>query len=68
MQAPILIDLHCNLPVALHALERRRVGRNLVALDAVGVAVEALVGFRQRPWRYLRANWHGKEGKNGRQE
>ena len=53
VQSLVLLDLRSNLAMALQALERRCPRGNLVALDAVRVSTEALVGPGQRAGRDL---------------
>src|SRR5581483_11990183 len=54
MQALILLNLCGNLPMGFKAFEGGCPGGNLVAVDAVGIAAQALMRARQRAWRNLR--------------
>jgi len=68
MKPPILLKFRRYFLVAFKAVKRWRMRGDLVALDAVRVAIEALVGFRQRSRRNLGMQRHGKNGKNDGQE
>lgn len=60
MKAPVLLNLVRDLAVALDASKGRSAGRELVALGAIGRAIQLLVGPRQRAGRYLRvSNFRG---------
>jgi len=54
MQPFLKAELDGNFTMALEAAESRGLGRNLVALDAVGGSIQILVCTRERPGRDLR--------------
>jgi hypothetical protein len=56
MKAFVLLDLIRDFPMAIQAFERGRLNGNLVTLDAVPGSTQALMGFRKRSRRDLRAN------------
>jgi hypothetical protein len=59
MKAAVPLKLSPDLAMALDTAKGGRLGGNLMTLDAVGVAAQALVSAGERPGRNLRARGTG---------